>query len=300
MAGESGVTGLFESAEAAPPAEMGRVDVNLHAGVNEPISAAKPEWLDATFWRQDPADPSKGEVLTESMHKSWRDTKAKLTQTEQTLAELRRQGGGSKETVPGSITDYLTGLDFEGLKKVAPRADFSKGAEGEHAKAFFEAARRAGLGVESARKAYSEFWSGLNPGLPEVLSDEDRRKAAVAHLGPNGQQQFSDVRAWVEGLNSQAELTPEQNSFLRDALSDPGGLAFLWRLQRQAGSGAPPSTDANGVSGGSDVLTKDELEKIWNSDRYLMDPEYQERVDAAARRTLGERGQVQRSVGPLM
>ena len=286
---QEGAQEASEATQDGHEASLGTGEPQEAEQVQEAAGApqGRPDYVPEKFWRASKEDPKKGEVNLEAWGKSTRDAATYMKRIEGELKELRAGKGGK---APKDVSEYAMGFDLPALKRLAPNAFGSEEAEtldeaGEKPTidAFFAAAHKVGLPTDAARTMLGQFYAGLDEYIDPPVSDDDRLKSAIAGQGPNGQRIAQDVRGYVSGLAG--SLSQGEMAVVHQMVRSPSGLSLLWTLSRQGVATAPP----DGLNGaGAEVMSEDELDKAFTSDRYYTDEGYRSRIDRAYRRSRGK------------
>lgn len=204
----------------------------------EPEGApGKPEWLPDAFWTKSEAG---GQINVEAMAKSWRDTRGSLNAANERVKALEGQG---RDEVPTEADGYWGGMDADALAQAAPKA-FSAGggADGVGVKNLMRAMHANGVGPERARAVLRGYYEGMEEALPAELgmSDDDARKAAIGHQGPNGQRIADDVETWLTSRHEAQPFPDEQMEVMGQMVRSGPGLGLLYNLMRQTADSGPP------------------------------------------------------------
>ena len=190
----------------------------------------RPDWAPEAFWRD-------GAVQTEAMAKSWTDTKAELTRTQQALAEAKR----TQAELPQRPDEYWNDLDYEALERNAPNAYARGGKDSMTIKAFMTSAHAQGIPKEAAQRMASDYYRMMNDVLPEPKTQEQRLDEAIGGLGPNGKRIAADTTAWLRKEHAAGSFTDEQMAEIGEMVQTSRGLSTLYALSRVRSGGGPPS-----------------------------------------------------------
>lgn len=223
-----------DGVENAPPPGDGGEPPQMAQGENplpdphappaqETGERAKPEWLDNDFW-----DAEKGEIRTESLHKAFKDTKAKVGEREEQMreriaAELKAEN--APEDLPESPEGYT--LD-EGLTDLISTDD-------PLLQAFQNAAHAEGI----APKTFNAIVKGVLESNPAPDPEAEKAK-----LGDQADARIERVSNYVN-----RHLKDEQLAAVQAMTTTADGVMALETLLRvrndtdRVGSeGAPAAT----------------------------------------------------------
>ena len=184
------------------------------------------------FYRED------GKHDIDGLSKSWFDTRSAYQSAQARIKELE---SAAAEGAPEAWEGYSQKLDWDAVAKRAPNAYLGGGADNQAAMALLKRAHEQGMSLNKAQAFVEAYYEDLNGLVPERQSDEDRLKAAVGSLGPNGPVIAQEVRTWLESEHSQRAFTQDQLVVLKQMTHDGTAMSLLQRLMRQGGSAPPPN-----------------------------------------------------------
>ena len=184
------------------------------------------------FYREDGAHDYEG------MTKSWFDTRSALQTAQARVKELEAASAG---LAPEQWEAYAKQLDWDAVASRAPNAYLGGGEENQAAMALLRRVHEQGMPLNKAQAFVEAYYEDLNALVPEHKSDDERLKAAVGSLGPNGPSIAQEVQRWLETQHSASAFTDGQLAVLRQMTHDGTALSLLQRLARQGGSAAPPT-----------------------------------------------------------
>ena len=185
------------------------------------------------FYRED------GNHDYNGLAKSWFDTRSAYQASQARIKELE---AAAVSEAPEAWEGYSQKLDWEAVRARAPNAYLGGGADNEAAMALLRRAHEQGMPLSKAQAFVESYYEDLNGLVPEVKSDEDRLKAAVGALGPNGPAIAREVQSWLESQHGKQAFTAEQLQVLKQMTHDGTALSLLQRLARQGGSTVPPTS----------------------------------------------------------
>lgn len=183
---------------------------------------AKPEWLDDAFW-----DPVKNEARLESLARSQKDLRARISRGEGTLPEAPE--GYALPSIEGMPADFVPADDpvWGEVRQAAHKAGITQ--------AQMDALLRPYLSHAARIKAE------LAP--PDPGQQQEQHKAEllqeIGKLGPNGPALVREVGGWIAGLESRGSLTPEEAGALRE-IGTAAGIRAITKLRSLAGEQAIP------------------------------------------------------------
>ncbi len=186
----------------------------------------RPEGVPEQFW-----DPDKGEIRTDSVLKSWRDLRAKVSQ--------------GVERPPEKPDAYV-------LPKVEGLPDGFLGGESDTLwPTIRNAAHKAGISQKQLDALASPFLAAVaeqmkaagpqDPAAAEA-AEREAAQAELAKLGPNAKTFVADIGGWLKGMQGRGLFTPEEVQALR-GVSTAAGMRALGKLRELTGE-QPIPTDA--------------------------------------------------------
>ena len=231
-AGAAAINAMFGAETNAAPAPGGETGAETNAATD--ASVGRPDWVPEAFW-QKAASGDGGEVNVQGLAKSWTDTKAALTRTQQELAAAKAPWG----EVPTSADKYAEGLDLDALKGRAPNL---AGADDPVIGSYLRAAHKAGIPPAKAQEMLGDFFELHNEHMPAPPPpDKERLEKAKAYLGPNGDRISEDVRTWLTDRAATQSFTEEQIGILDGLVKSGPGLSTLYSLMRATMGSGPPT-----------------------------------------------------------
>ena len=269
-----GDTSAGDTRPPAPPGVPGAAStLPVHDAPPQPTAPeGRPEYVPEQFWRRSEADPTKGEAHLEAWGKSWHDTRATLTKTQQELAALRQQA--SLPSAPQNAADYYTGYDFAALEQAAPRAFKGGGTDNVTIQVLQAAALKHGLSVEQLRGVTTDLFAGLNEHVPEAVEPQAAIAEQVKTLGTEGPRLADEVSKAMETLHAESAFDESQQALMKDILASPGGIGLMHRMLRSGGSIAPPTIEPRSA----ERMTQYEIQQAMVSPRYRSDDAYRRKV----------------------
>lgn len=225
--------GLMDDGVVAPPepevevqpevqAEPEVHTENLQAKPEDtpPVDAPeRPEWCPENFWKDGAAD-------AEAMAKSY--------------SELRKAfNEKNNDKIGDSVEDYMAEEYFteqgnykaDGL--VVPKDD-------PMLKAAFEAAKEAGLGIKATNEFVAKFMGKAGELAPPPIDVE----AEVKSLGKNGPHIIQGLKTWIDGMESNGDITADVKAKLIALGSDAAGIKALDFLRSKTGEQGIPTGNA--------------------------------------------------------
>ena len=183
------------------------------------------------FYRED------GQHDYNGLSKSWFDTRSAYQTAQARIKELE---AAAAESAPEAWEAYAAKLDWEAVKARAPNAYLGGGDENTAAMALLRRLHEQGMPLTKAQAFTEAYYEDLNGLVPERRSDDERLKAAVGSLGPNGPAIASEVQSWLAGQHARQAFSTDQLEVLKQMTHDGTALSLLQRLARQGASTAPP------------------------------------------------------------
>ena len=184
------------------------------------------------FYRED------GNHDYNGLAKSWFDTRSAYQASQARIKELE---AAAAEGAPEAWEGYSQKMDWEAVKARAPNAYLGGGADNEAAVALLRRIHEQGVPLSKAQSLVEAYYEDLNGLVPEHKPDDERLKAAVGSLGPNGPAIAQEVQGWLETQHAKQAFTPEQLGVLKQMTHDGTALSLLQRLARQGASTVPPT-----------------------------------------------------------
>lgn len=207
-------------------------------GKDDGKPADRPEWLPENFWKDGQAD-------YESLSKSWRDLRAKISKGEH-----------------NAPADGNYKLDA-----------FGEGYDGENpmAKTLTGWAKENGL----SQAQFDDLASKLKSQATELMQAETIDPAVeIKQLGPNGQAIINGMVDWARGMVSKGIWSKEDFEEFKIMGGTARGLTALMKV-REAYEGRIPiqSTPLEGLP------SREELDQMVGDPRYKTDPAYRKKVE---------------------
>lgn len=218
------------AADAAPPGAGGLFDM-VEQEDTTPTKGAdgkpqRPEGVPEQFW-----DADKGEIRTDSVLKSWRDLRAKVSQgverpPEKPDAYALPKVEGLPEGFLGGESDTL----WPTIREAAHKAGISQKQLDALASPFLA--------------AVAEQMKGQAPADPvaQEAAEREAAQAELAKLGPNAATFVRDIGGWLKGMAGRGLFTAEEVQALR-GVSTAAGMRALGKLRELTGE-QPIPTDA--------------------------------------------------------
>ena len=213
---------------------------------NKDPGATPPEESKSEEWRPGwvPSDYADAEgkldpAKLDSLVKSWYDGRQHVTTLNARIKEIE---AAANAHVPEQFEEYAKTMDWEALQKRAPNAYLGGGEENRAAMALLEHAHKHGIPPAKAHALIGDYYETLNGIVPEVKDADTLRKEAIAHLGPNGSAMNAEVASWLKSKAATNAFNEEEVGVIKQLASYGPGLSLLWRLSREGGSTAPPSS----------------------------------------------------------
>ncbi len=188
----------------------------------------RPDGVPEQFW-----DPDKQTIRADSLLKSWRDLRAKVSQ----------RGAGE---APPEKPDAYAPPKVEGLPE-----GFIGGDKDTLWPTIQQAAHKAGISQKQLDALAGPFLASVAeqikaqaPADPEAEAAAEREaaRAELATLGPNAETFVRDVGGWLKGMASRGMFTEEEAAALRQ-VSTAAGMRALGKLRELTGE-QPIPTDA--------------------------------------------------------
>jgi len=221
----------------------------------------RPEAVPEQFW-----DPDKGEIRADSLLKSWRDLRAKVSQ--------RNTG-----EAPPEKPDAYAPPKVEGLP-----AGFIGGDSDTLWPTIQQAAHKAGISQKQLDALAGPFLASVAEQLKaqappdaeaQLQAEYEAGQAELQKLGPNARAYVADIGGWLKGMVARGMFTAEETAALRQ-VSTAAGMRALGKLRELTGE-QPIPTDAIQA----DTATLDDLKR-------QLTAAYAKGDQAAAQRTLRE------------
>lgn len=188
----------------------------------------RPEAVPEQFW-----DPDKGEIRADSLLKSWRDLRTKVSQ----------RGGGE---APPEKPDAYAPPKVEGLPE-----GFIGGEKDTLWPTIQQAAHKAGISQKQLDALAGPFLASVAEQLkaqapPDAEAQQqaeyEAAQAELQKLGPNARAYVADIGGWLKGMTTRGMFTAEEAAALRQ-VSTAAGMRALGKLRELTGE-QPIPTDA--------------------------------------------------------
>jgi cell pole-organizing protein PopZ len=214
-AGGGGLFDLVEQTDTAPK-------------TGEDGKPQRPEGVPEQFW-----DPDKQSIRADSLLKSWRDLRAKVSQ----------RGAGE---APPEKPDAYAPPKVEGLPD-----GFIGGERDTLWPTIQQAAHKAGVSQKQLDALAGPFLASVAEQIraqappdaeTQAAAEAEAAQAELAKLGPNARAFVSDIGGWLKGMASRGMFTAEEAAALRQ-VSTAAGMRALGKLRELTGE-QPIPTDA--------------------------------------------------------
>ena len=224
------ISALFGEGAATTPRGEGETPPTEAAEAPETYIEGR---VPKAFYRED------GKHDYNGLSKSWFDTRSAYQTAQARIKELE---AAAAESAPEAWEGYSGKFDWDAVGTRAPNAYLGGDEENRAAMALLRRVHEQGVPLAKAQALVESYYEDLNGLVPERQSDEDRLKAAVGSLGPNGPAIASEVQAWLAGQHARQAFSTDQLEVLKQMTHDGTALSLLQRLARQGTSTAPPAT----------------------------------------------------------
>ena len=176
----------------------------------------------------------------DAVFKSWYDGRQRITALEAENASLKRT---SNAGVPASASEYVDTYDFDALERRAPRMYAGGGRDNPVVADLLKLGHTHGVPVAKMQALATDYFAGMDPHLEEPKDEATLRKEAIAHLGPNGQTIYEDLKGKLTAYARTRPLSETAQAVAKQMLLSGPAAAFLYEVMSAAtaNGAAPPS-----------------------------------------------------------
>ena len=223
--GATAIDALFDGKAPAPPPE------STGGAPADPPEQFQVGRVPKPFYRED------GNHDYDGLSKSWFDTRDSYERAKTRISELEK---AAAEGVPEAFEAYAAGMDWAAVKERAPNAYVSDEEENAAATALLRRAHQHGIPLAKARAMIGDYYEDLNGMVGAPKDAAEVRRDVLQYLGPNGQQQLSEVQEFLKSRAAVKPFNAEEMDVIGQMLSSGVATSLLWQLSRSGASTMPP------------------------------------------------------------